>query len=365
MARMLRISVAAFFALATIALPPAAALAQEEGAGRMSTSPGPLEKRAGELRQLSLARSLLQARQWEKAIDAFTKVAMSSNDDLAAVGRAGLSHAFALNAKSSAEGSAQVAIIKLRLGKAFLAAGDWDKAIVEFTEVTGSQNLALAGDALEGIEAAVRHKEAGYLGIRAYLSAPFNRWWPIDYFVYAGAAGTVFLSLAFLWSRWLGPFFEEILAACFKRPFDWKVTVAGSAQPEQRNAAFDEFVITTRELRRHQDQSGIPSLGMEQLRFFAPLSLGDIVGPNLRVQGLDVSRIAAMLQAIFDFYRYQFEIRVETIDGKPYVNAILRWGGQTEKVWQLPSLTDDTSLGYRDIGQKLAFMVYGDSLVRT
>ncbi|MEX2746238.1 hypothetical protein AB3480_34475 [Rhizobium mongolense] len=290
---------------------------------------------------------------------------MSSNDGLAAAGRAGLSHAFAMNAKSSDEGSAQVAIRKLRLGKTFLAAGDWDKAIVEFNEVTGSQNLELAGDALEGIEAAVRHKEAGILGIRAYLSAPFNRWWPIDYIVYAGAAGTVFLSLAFLWSRWLGPFFEKILAACFKRPFDWKVTVAGSAQPEQRNAAFDEFVITIRELRRHQDQSGIPSLGMEQLRLFAPLSLGDIVGPDLKVQGLDVSRIAAMSQAIFDFYRYQFEIRVETIEGKPYVNAILKWGGHTEKVWQLPSLTDDTSLGYRDIGQKLAFMVYGDSLVRT
>ncbi|MBB3303300.1 tetratricopeptide (TPR) repeat protein [Rhizobium sp. BK077] len=363
MTKMLGRSIGAILVLAAIVALPAVASAQEEDHGRVSTSSGPVEKRASELRQLSLARSLLQARQWDQAIEAFTKVAMSSNDDLAIAGRAGLSHAFAMKAKSSDHDSVQADVRRLRLGKAFLAAGDWDKAIAEFTEATASRNASIAGDALAGIEAALRDKDTSPLGIRAYLGAPFNRWWPIDYLLYAVAAGVTCLIIAFLWSRSLGRMFEKTLAALLKRPFDWKVTVAGSAQPEQRNAAFDEFVTTMRELRRRRDQSGIP--GMGRLRFLAPLSLGDIVGPDLKVQGLDVSRLAAMLQAVFDRYTYQFEIRVETIDSKPYVNAILRWGGQTEKVWQLPSLSDDTSLGYRDIGQQLAFRVYGDSLVRT
>ncbi|MBB2708413.1 soluble NSF attachment family protein (plasmid) [Rhizobium sophoriradicis] len=365
MPRTLRKSGGAFFALAIIALSPAAALGQGESNSEIPKSPSVIERRSSELRQLFLARSLMQAKQWDTAIDAFTKVATASNDDVAAAGRAGLLHALAMRRKSNDDDVAQAATRKFRLGQAFLETGDWDKAIGALTEVAESQNASLAGDALQGIEVAIRRKAAGPLGIRAHLNAPFNRWRLIDYFVYAGAIGMMFMISLFAWVQWFGPFTGWILAACVKRSFDWKVTIAGSAQPEQRNAAFDEFVITIRDLRRSQEQSGISPPSIGQLRFFQPLSLGDIVGPNLKVQGLDVSRIAAMLQAMRDYYTYHFEIRVETIDGKPYVNASLRWAGHTEKVWQLPSLTEEASLDYRDIGQRLAFTVYGDSLVRT
>lgn len=365
MTRTTKFSGSAFIAVPAILIFSTGALAQQENKSGMTASPTTVEIRASDLRQLSLARSLMQGKQWDEAIDAFKRSAAASSDDVATAARAGLSHAIALRRKSIHDEAAETNARKLRLGQAFLEAGDWDKAIAVLAEVAVSENVTLAEHAREGIITAIRDKESGLLGIRGYLTSPLDRWWPIDYLVSACAFGIGLLFLGLIWRRWFGPFLEGILAACFKRTFDWKVTVAGSAQPEHRNAAFDEFVITMRELRRHQDDGGISPAGIGQLRFFAPLSVGDMIGPDLKVQGFDVGRVAVMLQTMWAFYTYQFEIRVETIDGKAYVNAILRWGGRTEKVWQLPTLSEDTNTSYREIGQKLAFTVYGDTLVRT
>lgn len=144
MTRMKEFSGTAFFALTAVAMLPTGGLAQGENNGSASASAVAAEMRTSELRQLSVARSLMQAKQWDNAIDAFTKAAAASSNDVAAAARAGLSHTFALKMKSSDDEAAEASARNLRLGQAFLDAGDWDKAIATLTEVTASENVSLA-----------------------------------------------------------------------------------------------------------------------------------------------------------------------------------------------------------------------------
>ncbi|ESX62650.1 hypothetical protein X760_05870 [Mesorhizobium sp. LSHC422A00] len=318
------------------------------------------------MRQLWLAQTFLRTEQWDKAIEAFIGVAAATSDDLAQVGRNGLSQALAGKKKAADQDAADTASRKVELGRTFLRAGNWDKAIEALESAADSEDDAVAKSARDGILAAVAQKEAAPLGVRAYLSSPFNQWWPIDYIVYAAALVAVLIAMGLIWGGWVGPFVEGVFAFFFKRTNDWKVSVTGNAEEALRNSVFDEFVVTMRELRRYQqDNTTLSAVGTSQARFFAPLSLSDLAGPDLKVQGIDIGRLAAMMQAVRDHYSFQFELRVETLEKHAYVYALLRWGGRTEKVWQIPALADRTVFGYREIGQKLAYVVYGDGLVRT
>ncbi|OED00950.1 hypothetical protein [Rhizobium sp. YK2] len=326
----------------------------------------PSEKRTAEERQLDLAQTFFAAKQWEKAIDAFAVAATATGSDIAGAARTGLSQALAAKKAASDQDAADAASRKLALGRAFLKAGDWDKAVEALKDVATAEDASIARSAREGLLEAVREKEAAPLGVRAYLWPPFNRWWPIDYVVYIISFIFVLVLLGMIWRGLAGPLIENVFGYFFKRANDWNVSVAGSAKEELRNSVFDEFVITMRELRCYQSsESGLSAVGGSNARFFTPLSLRDLVGPDLKVQGIDITRVAAILQTVRDYYSYQFELRVDTIEEHAYVYALLRWGGRTEKVWQVPALADDTKFGYRQIGRHLAFVIYGDSLVRT
>lgn len=326
----------------------------------------PADKRAAEERQLALAQAFLKAEEWDKAIDAFIAAAAATNFDIAGAARSGLLQALAAKKAADDQDAIDAATRKLELGRAFLKAGEWDKAVEALEDAAAAEDTAIAKLARDDLQEAIREKEAAPLGVRAYFSPPFNRWWPIDYLVYIAGFGLLLVVLGLIWRGLAGPLIENVSAYFFKRANDWKVSVAGSAKEELRNTVFDEFVVTMRELRRYQSsESGLSAIGGSSARFFTPLSLKDLVGPDLNVQGIDITRVAAITQTIRDYYSYQFELRVETIDEHAYVYALLRWGGRTEKVWQVPVLADDTKFGYREIGRHLAFVVYGDSLVRT
>ncbi|MDW9439249.1 MULTISPECIES: hypothetical protein [Sinorhizobium] len=324
------------------------------------------DKRAAEERQLALAESFLKAEKWDKAIDAFIAAAAATNSNIAAAARNGLLQALTAKKVADDQDAADAATRKLELGRAFLKAGDWDKAVEALVDAAAAEDTVIAKSARDDLQEAVLEKEAAPLGVRAYLWPPFNRWWPIDYVVYIAGFILLLVLLGLIWRGLAGPLIEYVFAYFLKRTNDWKVSVAGGAKEELRNSVFDEFVITMRELRRYRDgDSGLSAVGWSNARFFTPLSLEDLVGPDLKVQGIDVTRVAAIMQTVRDYYSYQFELRVDTIEEHAYVYALLRWGGRTEKIWQVPVLADDTKFGYREIGRHLAFVVYGDSLVRT
>lgn len=340
--------------------------AQTNQVTKPAAEESPAEKPATEERQLALAQTFLKTKQWDKAIDAFAIAAAATNSDIAGAARTGLSQALAAKKAADDQDAADAASRKLELGRAFLKAGDWDKAVEALKDAAAAEDTEIAKSAREDLQEAVREKEAAPLGVRAYFWPPFNRWWPIDYLVYIAGFVLLLVLLGLIWHRLAGPFIESVFAYFFKRTNDWNVSVAGSAKEELRNSVFDEFVVTMRELRRYHDSdSGLSAVGGSNARFFTPLSLKDLVGPNLQVQGIDITRVAAIMQTVRDYYSYQFELRVDTLEEHAYVYALLRWGGRTEKVWQVPVLADDTKFGYREIGRHLAFVVYGDSLVRT
>jgi len=349
-----------------LSLPVAPTYAQTTQVTKSAADVSPAEKWAAEERQLALAQTFFTAKQWDKAIDAFVVAAAATSPDIAAAARSGLSQALAAKKAAGDQDAVDAASRKLALGRAFLKAGDWDKAVEALKEVATAEDATIARSARESLQEAVREKEAAPLGIRAYLMPPFNRWWPIDYVVYIAGFIFVLVLLGMFWRGLAVPLIENVFGFFFKRADNWNVSVAGSAKEELRNSVFDEFVVTMRELRRYQSsENGLSAVGGGGARFFTPLSLKDLVGPELKVQGIDITRVAAIMQTVRDYYSYQFELRVDTIEEHAYVYALLRWGGRTEKVWQVPELTDDTKFGYREIGRHLAFIVYGDSLVRT
>ncbi len=365
MARINGLCFVVLLVLHSLPFPVAVPLAQANPNIQSAADVFPADKRAAEERNLALARAFLKAEQWDKAIDAFVTAAAATSSDIAGAARNGLAQALKAKKAADDQDAANAATRKLELGRAFLNAGEWDKAVEALADAAAAENATIAVSARDDLQDAVRAKEAAPLGVRAYLWPPFNRWWLIDYVIYTAGFILLLVLLGLIWHGLARPLIENVFAYFFKRANDWKVSVAGSAKEEHRNSVFDEFVVTMRELRRYQDgDSGLSAVGGSNARFFTPLSLEDLVGPDLNVQGIDITRVAAIMQTVRDYYSYQFELRVDTIEEQAYVYALLRWGGRTEKVWQVPVLADDTKFGYRDIGRHLAFVVYGDSLVR-
>lgn len=339
------------FLLALSLLPFASvgALAQVDHGARPSAEVTVAERRAAEGRQLALARTLLNAEQWDKAIEVFVAAAAATNVDIAAAARVGLSQAAAGKKAYEEREAAMAAARKLEMGRTFLSAGDWAKATEALQDAAAAKDDVIAANAREGLAAVNREKQAAPLGVRVFLPPPFSRCWLIDYILIA-----LFTFVA-----------VRVVMRVFERKNDWKVSVAGTAKEELRNSVFDEFIVTMRELRRHgHDDAGLSAVGGGKT-FYTPLSLSDLVGPNVQVQGVDLTRIASMIQSVSDHYSYRFELRVDTIEERAYVFAQLRRRGRSEKVWQVPMLADKTVHGYREIGRHLAFLVYGDDLVRT
>lgn len=249
---------------------------------------------------------------------------------------------------------------QLELAKIYVKAGTWDRAIESYSKAADSDDPAVASKARKGLLDALNAKEDEALGPRAILPPPVNRWWVLDYIFYG--------LVAILLARILVPFASALIRRLFKREpsnSSWRVSVSGSAEEPGRSLVFDEFVVTMRGLRETgQPVGALSSVGLAQARFFTPISLADILGPDLVVRGIDVSRIAAIAQRFIDYFSYSFELRVDKLGAYAYAYASLRWGGRVEESWQIPALAEETQFSFRQIGRQLAFAVYGDKLVR-
>jgi tetratricopeptide (TPR) repeat protein len=255
---------------------------------------------------------------------------------------------------------------KLELAHTYVKAGAWDQAIEAYSEAADSEDPTIASKARAGLLESLNAKDAGALGLRAKLPPPASQWWMLDYFVYA--IGIVVLAIALapiaMAARWLLRRFIRLFKKRASRS-PWRVSVSGSAEEPDRSMVFDEFVITMRGLRQTgQSVRALSSVSLAEARFFTPLSLTDLVGPDLVIQGVDISRIAAMAQRLMDYFSYGFELRVDKLGSHAYAYASLRWGGRVEKTWQIPSFAEGTQFNFREIGRQLAFAIHGDGLVR-
>lgn len=257
---------------------------------------------------------------------------------------------------------------QLELAGTYVQAGAWDQAIEAFSKAADSEDPAAASKGRAGLLGALKAKDAGALGLRAKLPTPVNQWWVLDYVVYGLVAivlTVIFVPIASFLDRVL---FRPAVELVFKRDASksaWRVSVSGSAEEPSKSVVFDEFVITMRSLRETaQTVRALSSVGPTEARFFTPLSLAEVLGPDLVVRGIDVSQIAAIVQRFRDHFSYGFELRVDKLNDHAYAYASLRWGGRVERSWQIPSLAEGTQFGFREIGRQLAFVVYGDGLVR-
>jgi hypothetical protein len=177
--------------------------------------------------------------------------------------------------------------------------------------------------------------------------------------------GSIFIPLGSVAHRKIFGRFFELVVKRKRTEVPWRVSVTGSAEEPLRSLVFDEFVVTLNGLRDlGVTGAKFSSVGSTSALLFTPLSLADLVGPNLVVQGFDVSQIAAIVRRFRDYFSYGFELRVDTVREHAYVYATLRWGGRLEDSWQIPSYDDVTEFEYREIGRELAFTIYGDRLVR-
>jgi hypothetical protein len=257
---------------------------------------------------------------------------------------------------------------ELKLADTYLAAGDWDDAIKAYVKAAASDSEATAKAAREGLAKALKARDASPLGLREGLPAPFSRWHAIDYAVYAvGVVIAVFalapLVHAFAF-RVVGPFARWTLKQDSESA-DWRVSISGTAKEPQRSMLFDEFVVTMRDLSNHSHGAReLSAIGKTGGRLFTPISLTDLVGPKLVVRGINIGQVAKAIQVVLDYFSYRFEVRIDANGKYAYVYASLRWGGLTQKTWQIPSIDDDAKLGYREIGRQLAYSVFGDGLVR-
>ena len=271
-------------------------------------------------------------------------------------------------AETASKDKREAAQRQLELAGTYARAGAWDQAIEAFSKAADSEDLATASKGRAGLLDALKEKDAGALGLRAKLPTPVNQWWVLDYVVY-GLVGIVlaviFVPIASFIDRVL---FRPAFELVFKRDASrsaWRVSLSGSAEEPNKSVVFDEFVVTMRSLRESAPTvRALSSVGPAEARFFTPLSLAEMLGPDLVVRGIDVSQIAAIVQRFRDHFSYGFELRVDKLDDHAYAYASLRWGGRVERSWQIPSLTEGTQFGFREIGRQLAFVVYGDGLVR-
>jgi hypothetical protein len=257
---------------------------------------------------------------------------------------------------------------RLALARTYVEAGAWDRAIEAFSNAADSEDRTIASQARAGLLESLNAKDAGALGLRARLPRPVNQWWVLDYVLYGIVAivlAVIFVPIASAINRALfRPAFESIFKGDPSKS-QWRASVSGSAEEPARSVVFDEFVITMSGLRETAHAvRALSSVGPTEARFFTPLSLADIVGPDLVIRGVDLSQIAAIAQRLRDHFSYSFELRVDKLDDHAYAYASLRWGGRVEKSWQIPLLTEGSQFSFREIGRQLAFAIYGDGLVR-
>jgi hypothetical protein len=253
---------------------------------------------------------------------------------------------------------------QLKLADTYLEAGEWDEAAKAYVAAACSNSEAIARDARMGLAKALKARDAGRLGLRKYLPEPFSHWYPIDYAVYAVGIFALAVLVYGILSFMGGPFARLILKRS-RSSANWRVSISGTAKEPQRSMAFDEFVVTMRELRVNRIETReLIALGKTGGRLFAPFPVADLLGSKLEIQGIDVSQVAKAIQVVLDYFSYRFEVRIDDDDGSAYVCAYLRWGGLTEKTWQIPTIEDDTNFEYREIGRRLAYSVFGDGLVR-
>lgn len=306
---------------------------------------------------LSIGEVLEGGGAWEEALDIYSQAARSSDPIVAEAGRQGVARVL-----SEADPGSD----HLALGRIHRSVGDWDAALSEFLLASASNDEAITVEAFESIEQVVHSKNADALGIRSSLPQPFNRWVWIDYIVYAFAGLVAFFLLRMLLSSRPVRWFTERLFKPRRKTARWRARLSGEADQALRSLVLDEFVVTMRDLRRDGASfRRMTAVGPHEARFFVPLSLSDLVGPDLVVQGVDLSWLASVFQKLIDHFTYQFLVRVETYDGSPYVFATLSWGGHAEQSWQIPRVAEEADLCYRGVGRALAHSVYGDELRKT
>lgn len=272
---------------------------------------------------------------------------------------------------SASKEKREAATRQLELAGTYAKAGAWDQAIEAYAKAADSEDQTAALKGREGLLEALKAKDAGVLGLRANLPSPFSQWWVIDYFAYGFIALAIIVLLvpfvpvaSVLNRRLFRPAFERVFKGDPTK-LPWRVSVSGSAEEPSKSMVFDEFVITMRSLQEtSKTLRALSPVGPTEARFFTPFSLADALGSNLVIRGIDVSQIAAMAERFRDHFSYGFELRVDKVEEHAYAYASLRWGGRVEKSWQIPSLTEGTQFGFREIGRQLAFVIYGDGLVR-
>jgi hypothetical protein len=255
---------------------------------------------------------------------------------------------------------------RLALAQVYMRAAHWDKAADAYARAAMSTNSQVARDGAAGLAQALREKDAAPLGLRARLSEPYAHWWLLDYVVYCILV-TLLITVLPVWSWISANLFGPVLRFVAKRDryqAPWRVSLAGSAGEAERSAAFDEFLVTYEVLQHDQSGDGLASVGPPSGKFFTPYSLADLVGSDLVVRGVDVSRIAEFVQKIAFHFSYNFEVRVDTYQKHPYLSASLRWGGRQDRYWQIPVLGENHLDCYREAGRQLAFSVFGDPLVQ-
>jgi len=256
---------------------------------------------------------------------------------------------------------------QLELGDVYFKEGEWDAAIERYQRAAESPDEKLATTARSQLARAVAHRNAEPLGLREALPPPINHWWFLDY------GFLLLLLLVFL------PIILKLVGfvsrglILFLRPkkshANWRVVVSGSAEEPQRSLVFDELIVTSEKIKALRSSFGGRGIGTlarddKQGSFVYPMSLTGLAESGLVVKGVDLGRLATFLQALAEHYSYRLELRVDHDNSSAYVFASLRWGAQTEEVWQIPEMNSPTTFGFREIGRLLAYEIYGKGMVR-
>jgi tetratricopeptide (TPR) repeat protein len=196
-------------------------------------------------RQVELGATYLGAKAWDEAIAAASKAADSDDPQVASEGRSQL--ASAVDSKRDERGQRQ-----LELGSTYLDGGAWDEAIAASSKAADFEDSKVASKGRSQLLNALKAKNAGELGFRAWLPAPFNRWWILDYLVYALVIlvlGSIVIPIWALGHRIIFRRFFEFVVKRDRAKSPWRVSVSGSAEEPLRSVVFDEFVVTMKGLR--------------------------------------------------------------------------------------------------------------------
>lgn len=267
------------------------------------------------------------------------------------------------------EGANTDSLRKLDLGDVFYAAHDWDAAIERYQEAAESPDEEVAARAREKLALALARRTAEPLGLRQALPSPASHWWPLDYVFLILLLILLLIFLAALSKTMVFGVLSRTLVMIVKpgkSNANWRVVLSGSVEDPERSLVFDELVVTLKKLKALRQDFGGQGIGVlgRRVSFLYPISLSGMVEPGLVVRGVDVGRLAALLQALLEHYTYRLEVRVDRSYGSAYVFASLKWGAHTEEVWQIPEIGNNTVLNFREIGRLLAYEIFGSGMVR-